>query len=81
MCSVRISEPTWTFALYNINRLFFITEVEGVYCAVRNEYFYKTDMFCLKRVNPHSNKGSQGNLDSQKAFAPCSGKGLKFAPQ
>jgi hypothetical protein len=33
------------FALYVINSLVFITEVESVYCAVRTESLYKTDTF------------------------------------
>jgi len=40
-----ISEQTVTFALYIINRLDFITEVERVYCAVRAKS-YITDTFC-----------------------------------
>jgi hypothetical protein len=43
MCFVRISEQTATFALQNIKRLVFITEVESAYCAVRAESLYKTD--------------------------------------
>ena len=42
MCLIRVSEKkTATFALYNINRLLFITEMESVYCAVRTETLYK----------------------------------------
>ena len=41
MCFVWISEQTVTFVLYIINRLAFITEVESVYCAVRNESLYR----------------------------------------
>jgi hypothetical protein len=44
MCFVRISEQTVTFALQNIRRLVFITEVESVYSAVRTESLYKIDM-------------------------------------
>jgi hypothetical protein len=47
MCFVQISEQTATFALYNINRLVFITEVESVYSTVRTESLYKTDTFRL----------------------------------
>jgi hypothetical protein len=47
MCFVRISEETATFALYNIKRLVFVTEVESVYCAVRAESLYKTDTLRL----------------------------------
>jgi hypothetical protein len=43
MCFVQISEQTVTFALQNIKRLVFITEVESVYSAVRTESLYKTD--------------------------------------
>jgi hypothetical protein len=43
MCFVRISEQTETFALQNIKRLVFITEVESVYSAVRPDSLYKTD--------------------------------------
>jgi hypothetical protein len=42
MCFVRISEQTATFALQNIKRLVFTTEVESVYSAVRTESLYKT---------------------------------------
>jgi hypothetical protein len=44
MCFVWLSEETVIFALYIINRLSPITEVESVYYAVRTEYLYKTDM-------------------------------------
>jgi len=40
-----ISEQTVTFALYNINRLGYITEVDSVYSAVRTEPLYSTDAF------------------------------------
>jgi hypothetical protein len=43
MCFVRISEQTATFALSNIKRLVFITEVESVYSAVGTESLYKTN--------------------------------------
>jgi hypothetical protein len=43
MCSVWISEQSEFFALKNIKKLFFITEVESVYSAVRTESLYKTD--------------------------------------
>jgi hypothetical protein len=45
MCFVRISEQTATFALYDIDRLFYITEVESVYSAVRTESLNKTNTF------------------------------------
>ena len=35
------------FALQNIKRLFFIAKLESVYCAVRTESLYITDMFRL----------------------------------
>jgi hypothetical protein len=44
---VRVSEQTATFALYDIKRLVFITEVESVYSAVRTESLYKTDTLRL----------------------------------
>jgi hypothetical protein len=50
MCFVWISEQTATFVLYKINSLVFITEVESVYSAVRNESLYNTDTFRLYRV-------------------------------
>ena len=40
---VWISEQTATFALYFINWLVFITEVESVHCAARIESSYNTD--------------------------------------
>jgi hypothetical protein len=45
------SEQTATFALYNINWLVFITEIESVYWAVWTECLYKIDTFRLWRVN------------------------------
>jgi len=45
MCFVWLSEEKAIFALYIINRLFFITEAESVYCAVQPESLYKTDTF------------------------------------
>ena len=47
MCFVRISEQTVTFALYCMNWLVFITEMESVYCAVRIESLYNTDTIRL----------------------------------
>jgi hypothetical protein len=47
MCFLRISEQTGTFALQNIKRLVFITEVESVYSTVRTESLYKTDKLRL----------------------------------
>jgi len=38
MCFVYISEQTTIISLYNINWLVRITEMEGVYCAVRTGY-------------------------------------------
>jgi hypothetical protein len=43
MCFVRISEQTSTFALYVIEWMVFITEVDSVHSAVRTESLYKTD--------------------------------------
>ena len=51
MCSVWLSEQTATFALYCLNWLAFITEVESVYCAVRIESLYNTGTIRLQRVN------------------------------
>jgi hypothetical protein len=47
MCFVRILEQTAAFALQNIKRLVFTTEVESVYSAVRTESLYKTDTLLL----------------------------------
>jgi hypothetical protein len=51
------SEQTATFALYNINSLVFITDVESVYSAVRTESFYNilVGTFRLYRVKIHLN--------------------------
>jgi hypothetical protein len=38
------------FALHNIKRLVFRTQVESVYCAVRTESLYNTDTFRLLKV-------------------------------
>ena len=43
VCFVWLSEERVTFALYIINRLAFMTEVESVYCAVRTESLYIAD--------------------------------------
>ena len=42
-----ISEQTANFALYNINSLVFVTEMESVYSAVRTESLRKIDTFRL----------------------------------
>jgi len=47
MCFVWISEQTANFTLHNIKRLFSLTELESVYCAVRTEPLYNTDTFRL----------------------------------
>jgi hypothetical protein len=43
MCFVHISEQTGTFVVNISNSLFFITQVESVYCAVRTESLPKAD--------------------------------------
>jgi len=45
LCMSCRSQQTVTFALYIMNGLGFITEMEGVYCAVWTESLYNTDMF------------------------------------
>jgi len=50
MCFVCLSEETVTFALYIINRLVFITEVESAYCVVHTESLHNTGMSCPYRV-------------------------------
>jgi hypothetical protein len=52
MCFVWISYQTVTFALYIINRLVFITELESVYCAVHTESIYNTNTSRTLKVNP-----------------------------
>jgi hypothetical protein len=47
MCFVRISEQTATFVSYIINRMVFVTAMDSVYCAVRSESLYETDMLHL----------------------------------
>ena len=51
VCFVWISEKTANFALQNIKRSVFITEVESVYCAICTESLYNTDTFRLLKVN------------------------------
>jgi hypothetical protein len=50
ICFAWLSEQTVTFALYAVNSLVFITEVECIYCAARNESLYNTDEFRPQRV-------------------------------
>jgi hypothetical protein len=59
MCFVRLSEQTVTFALYIINRLVFITEVESVYSAVRTDFLYKTLHIVLWRFRKKNNNNNQ----------------------
>jgi hypothetical protein len=47
MCFVWISEETESFALSNIKKSVFITEVDSVYSAVRTDSLYKTDRLRL----------------------------------
>jgi hypothetical protein len=51
LCPVRISEQTATFVFYDINKLFFMTEIYSVYSAVRTESLFKGDTVRLKVVN------------------------------
>jgi hypothetical protein len=53
MCFVRISEQTATFALYNIKRLDFITEVESVYSAVRADFYIKQIRFVFNGLSKY----------------------------
>jgi hypothetical protein len=55
MCLVWLSEQTVTFALYIINRLVYITEVESFYCAVRTESLYNW-------VTPRPVRGNVGRV-------------------
>jgi hypothetical protein len=48
ICFVWLLEETVPFALYIINRLVFITEVESVYSAVRTEALHSTHSLALK---------------------------------
>jgi hypothetical protein len=45
LCFVCLPEEIATFALYIVNSLDFITEMESVYCAVRVESLCITDTF------------------------------------
>jgi hypothetical protein len=57
MCFVWISEQTAIISLYSIHRLVFITEIECVYCAVRNESLNITeDKFSFWRANNANKK-------------------------
>jgi len=47
VCFVWTLEQTANVALGNIKTLVFITEVEGIYCAVRTESLYNRDIFRL----------------------------------
>ena len=64
-CFVRLSQQTATLALYNTSKLFFITEVESVYSAVRTESLHKTDTFSLQMVNALNNFMLQSYNDEQ----------------
>ena len=55
VCFVWISELTANFALHNIKRSVFITEVESVNCAMRSESLYNTDISRLLKVNRDKN--------------------------
>jgi len=50
VCFIWISEQTANFALHNIKRWVFITEVESVYCAVRTVFFIRQIRFIFKRL-------------------------------
>jgi len=47
------------FALQNIKRLVFVTEVQSVYSAVRTESLYNTDTFRLGKVK----KGGEESIE------------------
>jgi hypothetical protein len=50
MCFERISEQTVTFALHDVNEPVFMTDLESVYCAVRNGSLTKQTAVCPSRV-------------------------------
>jgi hypothetical protein len=53
MCFAWIWEQTAIISLCNINWLVFMTELEGVYCAVRSESSYKIDVnVSIESVSP-----------------------------
>ena len=47
MCFVWIWEQTAIISLYSINWLFFVTETESVYCAVRTGSLYIIKFMCF----------------------------------
>jgi len=51
LCFVRSHNQQRLLPYTVLGDWFCITEVEGVYCAVRTKSLYKTDMFSLYRVN------------------------------
>jgi len=61
MYLVWISEQTVTFALYIINRLAFVTEVESVYSAVGTDSLYKADY--VWSLNNRGGKCLQRGMD------------------
>jgi hypothetical protein len=74
---VCISEQTVTFALYVINRLVFITEVESVYSAVRTESYITHIRLVLKGFyglvysglcNTSANYTEQNNSSEANSF-------------
>jgi hypothetical protein len=53
LCVVFISEQTATCALHNVNVLVFMTEMKGVYCAVRTGSCLNSLRFVLKGLICH----------------------------
>jgi len=66
---VWLSELIITFALYIINRLGFITEVESVYCAVGTESLYNADTSRPLKVKPLCPRVGMNAVEERKLSA------------
>jgi hypothetical protein len=67
MCSVWISEQTANISLYSVNRLDFITEVDGVYWALHTESNITQLRFIFNGLMLYGTVHQYQNL-----FVPCS---------
>jgi hypothetical protein len=72
MCFVWIWEQTAIISLYSINWLVFVTEAQGVYCAVRAEFLTTTlKLHKAVTLKPRASTNSLTNQDRTTATISC----------
>jgi hypothetical protein len=73
MCFVFFSEQIATFSLCNIDRLFFRTDIESVYGAVRTGFLKQFTLHCkgLKKVGMLTLQLTTHNYPTVQGYVTC----------